>query len=225
MTIIPLVKKYGGKEMKWNIAEIGFLHQPEHFLGSFDNPKMQERHEKELGKNLIALQTALAQESDPLKALNLLNPKDHIQFFINNLEEFRTHGRLEEAVISLYLKQNNPFLSGGDAVQWEDFFNECDKDRLKKCGPPLPAGTSKVYRGSVSGFKRSLAWTPDRKLIENFAERWKDPSLGGGQLYEVDISTEQVLVYIQRHINRRVEEIILLSPDFIRSTEIRSFQL
>ena len=34
--------------MKWNIFKIKFLHQPEYFLGKFDIPQMQERHEKEL---------------------------------------------------------------------------------------------------------------------------------------------------------------------------------
>jgi hypothetical protein len=67
---------------------------------------------------------------------------------------------------------------------------------------------------------RSLSWTPDRQRAEGFAERWKDPSLGGGELYEVDIARSNVLVYLKH----RHEEELILSPAFIASAEIRAFR-
>lgn len=213
-------KRKNGKDMKWNTDNIIFLHQPEYFLGTFDNPKMQERHEKELERSLNALTTALADEPDPLKALLLLNRKDHIQFLLNNLEEFRRHNRLEETVMKLYGRDNGPFSSGGDRVLWEQLFDQCDKAKLRAHGKPCPAHIKRVYRGSISGFKTSLAWTPDQKIVEKFVHRWADPSMGGGKLYEVDISPEDVLIYMQK----KHEEIVILSPDFIKSAEIREYR-
>lgn len=206
--------------MKWNIDKIVFLHQPEYFLGTFDIPQMQERHEKELKKSLLILQTALANEADPLKALRLLNKNDHIQFLLNNIEEFRKDDRLEETVISLYSRENAPFSSGGDRALWDKLFTECDRAKLSKCGKPFPAKVRIVYRGSVSGVMNSLAWTPNRKIVEKFAKRWEDPALGGGELYEVDISPDNVLVYLQKGH----EEIVILAPEYISTAEIRSFR-
>ncbi len=206
--------------MKWNINNIIFLHPPEYFLGTFDIPQMQERHEKELKKSLMLLQTALANETDPFKALRLLDKNDHIQFLLNNIEEFRKYNQLEETVIFLYSKKNGPFSSGGDRTLWAKLFTECDTAKLRRYGKPFPVKVRTVYRGSVSGVMKSLAWTPDRKIVEKFAKRWEDPSLGGGELYEVDISEENVLVYLQRGH----EEIVILSPEFINHAEIRPYR-
>lgn len=205
--------------MKWNIDKIIFLHPPEYFLGTFDIPQMQQRHEKELKKSLMILQTAIANEADPLKALRLLNKKDHLQFLLNNLEEFRQKDRLEETVITLYSKENSPFSSGGDSALWEKLFSECDPEKLKKRGNTVPAHVKKVYRGSVSGFRNSLTWTPDKKIVEKFAKRWEDKSLGGGELYEVDISPDNVLIYMQKGH----EEIVILSPEYIRTADIKPY--
>lgn len=203
--------------MKWNIDKIIFLHPPEYFLGTFDIPQMQERHEKELKKSLMLLQTAIASEADPLKALHLLHRKDHIQFLVNNLEEFRQNDRLEETVITLYGRDNGPFSSGGNNTLWEKLFNECDKAKLRNCGKPFPTQVKTLYRGTISGFVKSLAWTPDKKIVEKFAKRWADPSLGGGKLYEVTVLPENVLVYMQKGH----EEIAILSPEYIRTADIK----
>lgn len=224
MTVIPLAKKYGGKEMRWNLENIKFLHQPEHFLGSFDNPKMQARHEKELEQSLNNLKTALAHEPDPLKALKILNSKDHIQFLINNIGDFRNQERLEEAVIALYGRHNAPFSSGGDAAQWESFFRECDPTLLQRCGETFPKEIKRVYRGSVSGFRKSLAWTPNKEVVDRFARRWQEQALGG-EIYEVDINPENVLVYMHKNLQKRVEEIVILSPDFIETAVIRLYRI
>ncbi|MEE4242712.1 MAG: hypothetical protein V2I36_14690 [Desulfopila sp.] len=206
--------------MKWNVSNIVFLHQPEHFMGRFDNAKMQEKHELSLQKSLDAVKAALTAESDPLKALWLLHKKDHMQFLLNNLEEFQRNDRFEEAVIALYSVDNAPFSSGGDSALWAKLFNQCERSRLGRCGSPFPAGIDKVYRGSVSGFKQSLAWTPDRKIVEKFAQRWSDPALGGGELYEVAVSPENVLVFIQKSY----EGVAILSPEYVSRADIRPYR-
>ena len=205
--------------MKWNVEDIAFLYPPDVFAGSFDNAKMQARHEQQVQIKLDEIKIALAQESDPLKAMKKLHAKDHLRFFLNNLESFRDTGTLEEAVLELYAKLNNPFSSGGDAAVWQDLFAACDTTRLYSLGDPVTFASATVYSGSVSGFNRSLSWTPDRQKAVWFAERWKDPSRGGGELYEVDISKTNVLVYLK---HRHGEELIL-APEFIKSANIRIF--
>lgn len=206
--------------MKWNVENIAFLHPPDVFAGSFDNAKMQARHERQLQEKLEAVKTALAREADPLAAMHKLHAKDQLIFFKNNLGLFRESGRLEEAVLALYGKLNGPFSSGGDVAVWHGLFAACDATRLSGLGEPLALTSATVYRGSLSGFQRSLSWTPDRRRAEWFGERWKDPALGGGELYEVDVARSNILVYL-RH---RHEEEVVLSPDFIKAAEIRPFR-
>lgn len=203
--------------MKWNIEGLALLYRPDVFTGSFDNELMQERHEREVQRKLAALKEAIAQESDPLEAMKKLNSKDHLQFFHNNLQFFQEEKVLEKAVLYLYGKLNAPFSSGGNAAEWNTLFNLCDRQRLAELGSPVSFPTATVYRGSVSGCKRSLSWTPDAKRAGQLAARWQDPNLGGGEIYEVDITREDVLVYIKRS---REDEIIL-SPSFIKDAAIR----
>jgi len=205
--------------MQWNIADITFLHPPDVFTGTFDNAKMQARHEQQIQIKLEEIKAAIASEPDPLKAMKKLHTKDQLKFFQNNEEPFRDAGRFEEAVLTLFGKFNGPFSSGGDAAVWNTLFAACDTTRLYSLGNPITFSSATVYRGSVSGCTRSLSWTPDRQRAEWFAERWKNPSLGGGELYEVDIVKTNILVSLQH----RHEEEIILAPEFIKSAEIRAF--
>lgn len=205
--------------MKWNIENIGFLHRPDDYIGSFDIPQMQERHEKQLQEKLLKLKTLIKQESDPLRALKHLNAKDHLQFFLNNKSFFHEASRYEEALLMLYGKNNAPFSSGGDASQWNTLFSECDSDKMSQLGETITFAKATLYRGSVSGFKRSLSWTPDRKRAEQFAKRWEDPTLGGGQIFEVDVDKSNILLYRKLRFDLEV----LVSPTFIQSAEIRPF--
>jgi hypothetical protein len=206
--------------MRWNVEDIAFLYRPDVFTGSFDNAKMQARHEQEVKRKLEKLKTAIDVETDPFEAMKILNSKDHIQFLINNIGAFQDAGRLEEAVLALYGRLNAPFASGGDAAVWINLFEKCDTTSLYNLGDPIVFVPKTVYRGSVSGLKRSLSWTPNRKRAEKFAERWKDPSLGGGEIYEVDIAKNNILIY--RKYDH--EDEILLDTEFIKSAEIRDFK-
>lgn len=205
--------------MEWNLTDIAFLHPPDVFTGRFDNAKMQARHEEQMHKKLETIKTALAQANDPLVAFKILHKKDHLQFLQNNLELFREAGRLEEAVLALYGKLNAPFSSGGDAALWNKLFLSCDPEMLSNLGEPVPFTSATVFRGSVSGHSRSLSWTPARQRAEQFAERWKDSSLGGGALYEVDVTDKDVLI----HRRLRHDQEVILSPDFIATAAIRAF--
>ena len=206
--------------MRWNVEDIAFLYRPDVFTGSFDNAKMQARHEQEVQRKLEALKTALDAETDPFEAMIILNSKDHFQFLLNNIEAFRDAGRFEEAVLALYGRLNAPFASGGDAAVWSDLFEKCDTKNLYSLGDPIIFVPNTVYRGSVSGMKRSLSWTPNRKRAEKFAERWKDPSLGGGKIYEVDITKANIMIY--RKYGH--EDEVLLTPEFIKLAEISDFK-
>ncbi len=207
--------------MKWNIKDIAFLHKPDVFTGTFGIKQMQERHERQLKKKLFELQTALAQEPDPLKALKILHLNDHFQFLINNKVLFHQAHRFEETVLFLYGRYNAPFSSGGDRNMWNSVFSECDKELLMGLGKPIPFTRTTLYRGSISGLKRSLSWTPDRERAQNFAKRWEDPNLGGGSIYEVDIDEAQVFLY--RELRHDIE--VLVSPKFIATADIRDFSL
>ncbi len=205
--------------MRWNISNIGFLHQPEDFLGSFDNDIMQLRHEQQIRMKLEKIKSALDQEKNALKAMLLLNSRDHIQFLQNNIESFLADGELESAVLKLYRRKNGPFSTPSDIETWSPFFRRCDKKRLYDRGEPVSFTQATVYRGATIGSARSLSWSPDRTRALWYADRWKDPELGGGKLFEVDITASDFLVYLtDKH-----EKEIILTPDFVETAAIRPF--
>lgn len=206
--------------MKWNLDNIGFLHQPDVFTGTFDNAKMQARHEQQMHEKLEGMKLDLERQADPLAAMKILNVRDHFQFFLNNEGEFRAAERFEQAVLVLYGRLNAPFASGGDPAVWNDLFAACDTTRLYHLGSPVSFEAATVYRGSLSGFERGLSWTPERQRAEAFAKRWQDPSQGGGEVFEVDVIRADVLVYLQH----RHETEVILVPEFIESAAIRPFR-
>ncbi len=206
--------------MTWNVKDIAFLYRPDVFGGTFDNAKMQERHDQEVQKKLDTLQSALYRETDPFKAMKVLHPKDHLQFLQNNLPSFKISGNFEQAVVTLYCKANTPFSSGGDRTLWNTLFESCDSTRLYTLGEPVTFESATVYRGSLSGFSKSLNWTPDKQRADHYAKRWQNPDLGGGKLYEVDITKSNILIYLKH----RSEDLVILAPNFVRSAKVRSFQ-
>lgn len=204
--------------MIWNIKDIEFLYPPDVFTGLFDNEKMQARHEKQVKIKLEAVKSALAWETDPLKAMQKLHKRDQLQFLQNNQSLFHGNGRLEEAVLLLYCRNQGPFSSGGDIPMWSNLFEACDSTSLYELGDPVTFISTTVYRGAAMGIKRSLSWSADRQRAEWFAERWKAP-VDGGELYEVDIMKKNVLIWLKQ--SRESE--IILDPLFIKSAEIRAF--
>lgn len=207
-------------QMKWNIKDIAFLYPPDVFTGAFDNEVLEAKHREEMQKKLDHLKRTIATEADPFIAMQKLHKKDHLQFLRNNLDGFRQAERLEEGVITLYTQLNTPFSSDGDANLWNELFEACDRKKLYDHGSPVTFSSATVYRGSVSGFKKSLIWTPERTTVERIAKRWEDPVLGGGELYQVDIKKEDVLVFLKQ---RRGDELIL-TPQFIRTANIQAYR-
>ena len=205
--------------MKWNLDKIGFLHQPDVFTGTFDNAIMQARHEQQMHEKLEGMKADLERQADPLAAMKTLNVRDQFQFFLNNEGHFRAAERFEAAVLALYGRLNAPFASGGDPAVWNGLFAACDPTRLYHLGIPVSFSATTVFRGSLSGFQRGLSWTPERQRAEGFAQRWQDPSQGGGEVFEVDVSRGNVLVCLQH----RHETEVILSPEFIESAAIRPF--
>lgn len=206
--------------MKWNVKNIAFLYRPDVFPETFSNPKMQERHEQEVEKKLSALVTALSRQSDPLKAMAILHVKDQLQFLLNNSPSFQQAKQYEKALLLLYFRENGPFVSDGKSEQWNELFRICDVEALLALGDEVSFTTATIYRGSVSGFKRCLCWTPEKKNVNNRQKRWSDTSLRGGELFEVDVSKADVLYYL-KHPR---EEKIILDPDFIAKATIREYQ-
>ena len=206
-------------EMEWNTNKIGFLHRPDDFLGSFTNDLMQLRHEKQVREKLQNLKDSLAAEENPTRAMLILNKRDHVQFLRNNIEIFRQHEEFESALLRLYRRKNGPFSTPNDLDTWKEFFALVDRDLILQLGVPLPFTSTIVYRGSVIGTNRALSWSPDHKRATQFAERCKDPALGGGQLFEVDVAAANTLVYL----TDKTDHEIILDPEFINSAEIRPF--
>ncbi|SHO51938.1 hypothetical protein [Desulfopila aestuarii] len=206
-------------KLKWNVQDIAFLYPPDVFTGAFDNEVMEARHREEMQKKLENLKSSIAAEDDPFVAMQLLHKKDHLQFLRNNIDAFRQAEKLEQAVITLYTQWNTPFSSDGDQYLWNELFEACDKKRLYDSGAPIAFSSATIYRGSISGFQRSLIWTPDKATVERIAKRWEDPNLGGGHLFEVDVKKEDVLLFLKL---RRGDEVIV-SPQFIKTAKIRKY--
>jgi len=206
--------------MEWNVEEVVFLHPPDVYTGSFDNAKMQARHERQMQDKFEQIKNAIQRETDPLKAMKILHVRDHLQFFVTIWCSFARPAGLRKRCLSCMAGSTDPFSSGGDAGVWNELFAVCDPGRLHALGEPVGFASATVYGGSVSGIKRSLSWTPDRQRAEGFAERWKDPSMGGGELCEVDIVKADVMVYL----GHRHEDEVILKPAFINVAEIRPFR-
>ena len=203
--------------MEWNFTDIGFLHPPDVFMGSFDNAKMQARHDELNLKKLNTLRKAVEGEEDPLNAMMKLHKRDHIQFLLNNSQAFRDAGRFEAAVIKLYSMTNSPFLSGGDPAVWNQLFESCEKEKLYALGDRFPLESATVYRISVTGIKKGLSWTLSRKKIQGFVDRWQEQGIGSGKIYTLETTRKNILVYLKS----RQEEEVILDPGFIETVTIR----
>ena len=205
--------------MRWNTSKVGFLHRPDDFLGQFTNDLMQLRHEKQVQEKLKQLKSALDAEQNPTKAMLILNKLDHIQFLENNIDIFREHGEFESALLRLYRRKNGPFATPNNLDTWKRFFSLVDKDLIRQQGEEIQFKSTTLYRGSVIGTNRSLSWSPDRERALLFAERCKDPNLGGGETFCVDVTNSEVLVYL----TDKADHEIIVNPEFIEQADIKSF--
>ncbi len=202
--------------MEWNFQDIEFLHRPDVYVGSFDNAKMQARHDELKRNKLDTLKKAVQGTQDPLEAMLKLHKLDHIRFLLNNSQAFRDAGRFEAAVLELYTKSNSPFLSGGDSAVWNTLFESCERERLSALGDPFPLTSAIVYRISVTGIERGLSWTLSRELVKRFEDRWQEQGIGRAKIYTLETTGKNVLIYLKgRH-----DEEVILEPRFVRTAPI-----
>ncbi len=197
------------RKSRWNLDDIEFLYQPDNFVGSFSNARMQARHEAMQQEKVDALLAALSDEVDPPKAMRVLHRLDQLIFFTHNRQAFEEHGSFETTLLELYSRVNTPFSAGGDYLFWLELFRQADPVRMAAAGSPFPEGRSTVYRGSVIGSRKGFSWTPSRKETTWILERWRNKEEGGGTVYALEIGPAEVLVYLRQ--GRRDE--VILRPE------------
>ena len=151
--------------MQWKLDKIRFPYPPDDFTGAFTNEKIQARHKAMQDQKIKELLAQLESAENPIEAMRVLNPLEHIQFLLNNLEAFKQQKCLEKAILLLYCRKNTPFAASGDYDTWKFLLKEYDADRLYQQGSPFPHERITAYRGSVTGITRGLSWTISRKTV------------------------------------------------------------
>jgi len=202
---------------RWNLENILFLYPPDNFVGSFTNEKMQARHKAMQDEKVNKILSTLECTDNPLEAMNTLNRLDHLQFLQNNLEKFKQASCLEEAVLLLYFHKNGPFTPTDTYQIWEFLLGQCDKKRLLGLGSPFPSTTMTGYRGSVTGTPKGLSWTVSKDKADWFLDRWKDKEMGGGTIFSLEISSKDILYYIE---DEKRQEVILF-PKVMETADIK----
>jgi hypothetical protein len=206
-----------GINMQWKLDKIRFLYPPDDFTGSFTNEKMQARHKAMQDQKIKELLHQLETAKNPIEAMRVLNPREHIQFLLNNLEQFKQQKCLEEAILLLYYRHNTPFTAAGDYDVWKSLLQSCDVTRLYEQGSPFPYEKVTAYRGSVTGVTRGLSWTVDQEKAAWFLDRWEDKELGGGTVFALEITREDILVYIEDKVRQEV----ILIPEVAETAKVR----
>lgn len=206
------------KSMPWNLDLIRFLYPPDDFLGSFNNEKMQARHKAMQDEKIKQILTNLENAENPIEAMRALHKLDHLQFLQNNVPGFKQADCFEEAVILLYHRKNGPFTPTDNYPIWEEMLNACSPERMEKVGSPFPATTMTAYRGSVTGRAKGLSWTVSQKKANWFLDRWKDKDMGGGTIFSLEISKEDVLYYTEGEDRHEV----ILFPYVLENANIKT---
>jgi hypothetical protein len=204
--------------MQWKLDKIRFLYPPDDFTGSFSNEKMQARHKAMQDQKIKEILTQLESAENPIEAMRVLNPLEHIQFLLNNLEQFKQQNCLEKAILLLYYRKNTPFAAAGDYDVWKFLLKSCNPERLYEQGSPFPHERVTAYRGSVTGVvTRGLSWTVSRKTAAWILDRWEDKELGGGTVFALDITRDDILVYVEE----KVKQEVILIPEVAETAEVR----
>jgi hypothetical protein len=203
------------KNMVWHLENIRFLHPPDDFTGTFSNEKMQARHKERQKHKINDIMSRLESEKHPVKAMRILDPREYIQFLLNNIDLFRQTDSLEETVLSLFYRKNTPFALVGSYEVWKSLFECCDPERIYLVGKPFPYKTITAYRGSATGIAKGLNWTVNKQEVAWILERWQDKSLGGGTVFSLEITRNDILVYTEK--DKRQE--VILRPDIAETRE------
>ncbi len=202
--------------MQWNLDKIRFLYPPDDFTGSFSNDKMQARHKAMQDQKIKDLLSQLETADSPIEAMCVLNPREHIQFLLNNLDQFKQKKCLEEAILLLYYRKNTPFAAAGEYDVWKFLLKSCDANRLYEQGSPFPYEKVTAYRGSVTGITRGLSWTVSRENVAWVLDRWEDKELGGGTVFALEVTRKDILVYVEDKIRQEV----ILIPEVAEAAKV-----
>lgn len=208
------------KNMPWNLEQIRFLYPPDDFLGSFDNEKMQARHKAMQDEKTRHILTDLEKAENPLEAMRALHKLDHLQFLQNNVAGFKQAGCFEEAVILLYYRKNGPFTPTDNYPIWGEMLKVCSPERMEVVGDVFPSPSMTAYRGSVTGRAKGLSWTVSKKKADWFLDRWKDKEMGGGTIFSLEISKEDVLYFTKKDERQEV----ILFPHVLENADIKTVQ-
>jgi hypothetical protein len=142
-----------------------------------------------------------------------------LEVWFDNKAWFVKHGLAEKALLAAWQRQQ-------DTYMWTPFvgmfLKTLDREKLRRCGDPLPEGdTYTLYRGvqglagGVKGTNpRGISWTTDRDVAERFAHRC--PMLPRGAVYTVTVPREAVLAYL--HLHRPEHEMLVVLD---KKTEVK----
>jgi hypothetical protein len=205
------------KNMMWKLDNIRFLYPPDDFTGAFANAMMQERHKAMQDQKIKVILDQLKSHTNPFEAMLALHPFDQTLFLHNNLGKFREAECLEKAVLQLYFRKNTPFAAVGDYEEWKSLLTACDPGRLYAQGKEFPFTATTAYRGSITGNPKGLCWTVSREEAAWILDRWQDKSLGGGTVFALEISRQDILLY--KEDGKRRE--ILLKPEVAETAAVR----
>ncbi len=203
--------------MPWNLDKLLFVYPPDVFTGTFQNPMMEARNKTLLQKKTRELLDTLDKCEDSYGAMLALHKNDQVQFLLNNIGLFKKDSCYEKAVLKLYYRKNTSFVVFGDYTTWKLLFEQCDRDILIKSGPTFPHKNITSFRGSSTGNRIGLSWTINRDEVQWFLKRWQDKSLGGGSIFALDISEDDIIYYLNEKHRREV----IIRPEVAEGGNIR----
>lgn len=153
---------------------------------------------------------------DPYKAARFV-PKRERDFFIeNNIEALVASGKLERIMIDYYVMLDFP-MRYLDIHLWENLFNFCDRDRLRKEGDELPKELGSeftIYRGQNLEEELGISWSLSKEKAAWFASNRNKEELvkkGKTGVIERRVTVDNILFYS----NEREEQEIVVSPTAI----------
>jgi hypothetical protein len=179
--------------------------------GGLTKEMMEEMTEIRVKHALSQMENAIKERSG-MKFMGVVKNSNRALHLLRNAPLLREHGMYESALVYTYTSGHAP-VDG-----WPLLFSMADRERLRKCGDPLPhAGPFMVFRG-VAGRGRQRAvkhysWTGTLDCARWFAGRASYiDSLPDPAVFVVTVLASEVLFYT----NNRDEDEYVLSTETLR---------
>ena len=197
--------------MSINKPDLSVLELERDLSGGLTKEMTEEMTEVRLKHALSQMENAIKERSG-VKFMWVVEKSNRAPHLLRNAPLLREHGMYEAALVYTYT-------SGRAQVdEWRLLFSMADRERLRKCGDPLPhAGPFMVYRG-VAGRGRQRAvkhfsWTGTLDCARWFAGRASYiTSLPDPAVFVVTVPASEVLFYT----NDREEDEYVLSTETLR---------